>query len=708
MASTARIDELKKKFDENPRRYFAPLANEFRKAGDIDQAILICEEFLPQQPGHMSGHIVYGQALYEAGKMPESRTVFETALGLDPENLIALRHLGDIARNQSEHVAARNWYLRVLDADPRNEEIQALIATLDSESPPEAPGPELVEAPGFEMGLDFEKEVAPFEMEILPTEQDAPAAELAPAAEDAPVDPSLLDTAPLGVPVIPPRLYSPPPARDGLVDGFSPHGFATQPESGAEAHDYLTPAEGLESTAFSPPDEHIPESGDLDASLESGVPSFSAPVEPIESIAGLQGSGGSPHAELDDSEDRSEQHGFAPMVLDDGLVLPPQGDPLAAELLPPASEPPPHETSSDLESIEFDVPHPEPARSEDVEPAELQIEELVASEPAAEEEEAPIELPPEVIAAEAELINAGETPAPPAPPALGIDPDTEPAGSPPFLTETMAELYLAQGFPAQALSVYAQLLAAHPHDARLSGLVASLTPSDAVGDSGPNVRDFFARLSARRPGARSAAAAPPADDDFAPPEQVVTDEGTPDETPYSVAEADANADVNADPDADADAGANPSDESYVEAPPEAVAPAIERAAAMRTPHGSIDALFSNRPSGGTTEDSAAAALAQAFGGEAAAPPPVMLGRAAHAASGELSLDSVFRDGPARPPRTSQSFSFDQFFTGPGERSSGPTPARTSGELAMPAEAPAERSADDIEQFNSWLQGLKKK
>ena len=36
MASTVRIDELKKKFDENPRRYFAPLANEFRKASDIE------------------------------------------------------------------------------------------------------------------------------------------------------------------------------------------------------------------------------------------------------------------------------------------------------------------------------------------------------------------------------------------------------------------------------------------------------------------------------------------------------------------------------------------------------------------------------------------------------------------------------------------------------------------------------------------------
>src|SRR5438093_13633530 len=97
MASSARIDELRKKFEENPRRYFAPLANEYRKAGDVDQAISICREYLPQQPGHMSGHIVFGQALYEARQFEEAKTVFETALSLDPENLIALRHLGDIA-----------------------------------------------------------------------------------------------------------------------------------------------------------------------------------------------------------------------------------------------------------------------------------------------------------------------------------------------------------------------------------------------------------------------------------------------------------------------------------------------------------------------------------------------------------------------------------------------------------------------------------
>lgn len=140
MASSARIDELQKKFDENPRRYFAPLANEYRKAGDLERAIHICQEYLPQQPGHMSGHIVYGQALFELARLDESRQVFETALSLDPENLIALRHLGDIARQVGDTRTARSWYQRVLEADPRNEEIAQIMMTLLSTPSVAQPG----------------------------------------------------------------------------------------------------------------------------------------------------------------------------------------------------------------------------------------------------------------------------------------------------------------------------------------------------------------------------------------------------------------------------------------------------------------------------------------------------------------------------------------------------------------------------------------
>jgi hypothetical protein len=127
--------------------------------------------------------------------------------------------------------------------------------------------------------------------------------------------------------------------------------------------------------------------------------------------------------------------------------------------------------------------------------------------------------------------------------------------------------------------------------------------------------------------------------------------------------------------------------------------------------GSIDALFGNRTVG-SAEDSAASALAQAFG--PGTEPAAIGGQPARAAAGELSLDSVFRDSSARPPRPSQSFSFDEFFSESAAAGSArPTPGAPAPSVppetaAAPPGEPAERSADDVQQFNSWLQGLKQR
>jgi tetratricopeptide (TPR) repeat protein len=740
MASTARIDELKKKFDENPRRYFAPLANEFRKAGDIDQAIMICEEFLPQQPGHMSGHIVYGQALYEGGKLPEARTVFETALGLDPENLIALRHLGDIAHSQGESASARAWYVRVLDADPRNDEIQSMIATIDDD---------------LSASTRF---AAP------PSESEAPSTE-APSFQ-APDH---------GIPFLPPPVAEATPVPESvLIDGFSLEAFESRPEEPAFTESASASAEGFESTEFVSPTEPVASAADLDASLESGVPFFSTPEAPIAALSGLEGSGVGEDREEDAAiAEAIARSPFAPLDLDDDLLL--STSPSVAdiderdELLQDVAS-----VAEPVESMDFGDPFGETV---DFSGQESLIE-LQAAEVADADEatfEVPSELPPEVLAAEAALIDAGESPVPeaafaaadveaespselavdvePAPDDAGEQPQAEfvtheesvsdellvdhallfepamdgettpsapeasepeaelapafddeesapaPVAGTPFVTATMAELYLSQGFREQALAVYAQLLAADPSNEALQARVVALTPTEPVADQGPNVRDFFARMAARRPGTRAAAAAPPADDDFAPAEPMAERPSTPAYS-ESVGYDDARQSM-------VDAGAPALDESESEGSDlDPVRPAVERVAAMRTPPGSIDALFDSRGPG-TSEDSAASALAQAFGATAEDAPEIT-GRPARTASAELSLDSVFRDGPARP-RASQSFSFDQFFAEgtPGTITPHSVEAQPPQEEDAGApERPAERSADDIEQFNTWLQGLK--
>ena len=71
---------------------------------------------------------------------PAGRSLRSCALTLDPENLIALRHLGDIACTNGANDQAREWYTRVLDADPRNDEIIALLASLEEQAKKDAIG----------------------------------------------------------------------------------------------------------------------------------------------------------------------------------------------------------------------------------------------------------------------------------------------------------------------------------------------------------------------------------------------------------------------------------------------------------------------------------------------------------------------------------------------------------------------------------------
>jgi tetratricopeptide (TPR) repeat protein len=192
MQGSTRIDELRQKFHENPRRYFAPLANEYRKAGDPEQAIAICRAHLAQQPGHMSGHVVYGQALFDANRKEEARGVFEKALALDPDNAIVLKQLGDIAREKGDSKEARHWYTRAIDLDPSDREVAAYIAELTEPETEDASTPASVEAgvPEREEPVTVQRE--PEVVAEEPEPEPEPEPELAApeiAAEPAPVIP---------------------------------------------------------------------------------------------------------------------------------------------------------------------------------------------------------------------------------------------------------------------------------------------------------------------------------------------------------------------------------------------------------------------------------------------------------------------------------------------------------------------------------------
>ena len=129
-----------------------------------------------------------------------------------------------------------------------------------------------------------------------------------------------------------------------------------------------------------------------------------------------------------------------------------------------------------------------------------------------------------------------------------------------------------------------------------------------------------------------------------------------------------------------------------------------RARNARRARGSIDALFGKRPTARRT--SAASALAQAFGGtESEAPPITGRPRARRLVSCRSTACSA--TGPrGRPAARRASRSTSSSPRAPGRR---PEPGPRRRRRREPARRRAGRAnADDIEQFNSWLQGLKQR
>jgi tetratricopeptide (TPR) repeat protein len=151
MAYTSEIDKLEARFRDNPKgRNFAPLADAYRKAGLIDNAIDLCQNGLKLHPDYVSAYIVYARCLVDKKDDAAALGVFKQVLDLDGENIIALRGLAELAARNGKHEEEVEWLSRLLNADPMNGDAAEALArakgkaaTVAPEAPPAAmPKPE--------------------------------------------------------------------------------------------------------------------------------------------------------------------------------------------------------------------------------------------------------------------------------------------------------------------------------------------------------------------------------------------------------------------------------------------------------------------------------------------------------------------------------------------------------------------------------------
>jgi tetratricopeptide (TPR) repeat protein len=410
MAPGSRLQELTAQYMQNPRRFFVPLANEYLANRDLDRAIALCREHLPAQPGHMSGHIVLGRAYFEKGDIDAAREVFTTSVSLDSENLIALRHLGDIARLRNAPDEARQWYARVVDADPQqNEEIQRLLLSLGS-STTSSPTPLTTRSATPVFSPQFKADLGSALFDPTPPGLRA----LTEPPEHIGSTPAWMSATPVA-PTAPPLA---PLAEFDLSTIGSELDLATPliaDESDAALISAIELPVGAEQA---PRDAAVESGGGMGFSFDDLDQLADADLVPFEAPSALP-----PSAEADFSAGVSTPSAAEAVAVDEPLVPRPAFGALAS-----------------LASWR-----------------EAQARETPSSTPV---------VPPTVT--------------PQRPNALEVmlweaDDDTQLASpEPEFVTETMAALYVQQGFLQPALDIYRTLAARDPHDATLTAKIADL------------------------------------------------------------------------------------------------------------------------------------------------------------------------------------------------------------------------------------------
>ena len=113
-------------------RLFAPLADAYRKNGEIDKAIEILETGIERYPGYASARVILGKCYYDKGATERAKSEFLRVVDIDAENMVALKFMGDILLAEDKRGEASEYFKKVLAIDPMNEDVAKALKEMES------------------------------------------------------------------------------------------------------------------------------------------------------------------------------------------------------------------------------------------------------------------------------------------------------------------------------------------------------------------------------------------------------------------------------------------------------------------------------------------------------------------------------------------------------------------------------------------------
>jgi tetratricopeptide (TPR) repeat protein len=140
MADHSRLDDLRRRVQQDPSSIaFAQLAEEYRRAGQLDDAVEVCRGGLAIHPSYLSARVTLGRALLDLEQLDEAQQELEHVLAIAPENLAAIRGLADIHHRRGSLAEALAHYRAAHALARHDPDLELTVADLSAQLEPVEP-----------------------------------------------------------------------------------------------------------------------------------------------------------------------------------------------------------------------------------------------------------------------------------------------------------------------------------------------------------------------------------------------------------------------------------------------------------------------------------------------------------------------------------------------------------------------------------------
>lgn len=145
------ISKYQELYDKDPSsKIFAPLAEAYRKTGQLEMALQIATQGTNLHPGFASGLVTLARILIDTSEHNEAISYLKTAVELSPDNFLAHKLLGESYIKLMQPSKALQVFKMALYLDPLDEFAKKMVKKLESLSAADFNDDVLLESPLIE------------------------------------------------------------------------------------------------------------------------------------------------------------------------------------------------------------------------------------------------------------------------------------------------------------------------------------------------------------------------------------------------------------------------------------------------------------------------------------------------------------------------------------------------------------------------------